>query len=122
MKAGDAFRFSYSRHLWVVVSDPVIDPDRVLIVNMSTDRKIDQSCILQSGDHPFVQHSTCIRYDKARLVADKDLESCLSRGDIRLDDPISSVVLGRIRQGAAVSDYIPIGCRQILVEQRMIEP
>jgi len=122
MKAGDAFRFSYSRHLWVVVSDPVINPDRVLIVNMSTDRKIDQSCILQSGDHHFVRHSTCMRYDRARLVADRDLESHLSRGDIRLDDPVSSVVLDRIRQGAEVSDYIPIGCRQILVEQGMIEP
>ncbi len=44
MNAGDTFRIpqpgtSLDSHLWVVISDPVVDPDRVLIVNFTTRRK-----------------------------------------------------------------------------------
>jgi hypothetical protein len=44
MKAGDTFRIpalgtSLDSHLWVVISDPSVDPQHVLIVNFTTRRK-----------------------------------------------------------------------------------
>jgi hypothetical protein len=43
MNAGDTFRIpqpgtSLDSHLWVVISDPVVDAERVLIVNFTTRR------------------------------------------------------------------------------------
>lgn len=122
MQPGDAFKFKGLPHLWVVVSDPVVDPDELLIINMSTDRGIDDSCILMPGDHPFVQHRTCMRYDRARTRRNADLDRLLSSGEIILDERVSDPVLQRIRQGAAISDYIKIGYRQLLIRQELIEP
>ena len=122
MEAGDTFRYGRGAHLWVVVSDPRIDPVRVVIINMTTDRGLDRSCILSSGDHPFVEHPTCMRYDMARIVADADLERHVSSNAIRLQEPVSKDVLERIRQGAAATEQIPFGCKQVLIEQGLIEP
>jgi hypothetical protein len=51
MDAGDTFRFGLG-HLYIVISDPHLDPESVVIVNMTTDRGGDQSCVLLPGDHP----------------------------------------------------------------------
>ena len=122
MEAGDTFRYGRTAHLWVVVSDPRIDPVRVVIINMTTDRGLDRSCLLQLGDHPFIEHPTCMRYDMARIVTNADLERHVSSSAIRFQDPVSKDVLGRIRQGAAATEQIPFGCKQVLVEQGLIEP
>jgi len=122
MDAGDTFRYGQGTHLWVVVSDPSIDPDRVIIINMTTDRGIDRSCILSPGDHSFVEHQTCMRYDMARIVSGADLERHVSSNVIRLQEQVSTAILERIRQGAAVTDRIPFGCKQVLIEQGLIEP
>ena len=122
MEAGDTFRFGRETHLWVVVSDPRIDSVRVVIINMSTDRGLDPSCILNPGEHPFVEHPTCLRYDMARIVTDADLERYVSSNTIKVRDPVSKVVLSRIRQGAATTEQIPFRCKQVLIEQGLIEP
>ncbi len=98
MEAGDTFRYGNGGHLWVVVSDPALDRTCVVIVNMTTDRGIDRSCVLGPHDHPFVSRPTCMRYDMARIVADADLERYVSSNTIRLQEPVSPEVLARIRR------------------------
>ncbi len=45
----------FDSHLWVVVSDPFQDSEKVLIVSVASwDPDKDQSCILQIGDHPLL--------------------------------------------------------------------
>jgi hypothetical protein len=122
MEAGDTFKYGQRGHLWVVVSDSRADPTQVVIANMTTDRGIDRSCILNPGDHPFVNRPTCIRYDMARIVTNAELERHVSSNAIRLQDPVSADVLERIRQGAATTDHITFGCKQVLIEQGLIEP
>lgn len=40
-------------HPWVIVSDPIADPDNVLIVNLTDVQNIeDLSCVLDSADAP----------------------------------------------------------------------
>jgi hypothetical protein len=54
MHAGDVYRFTKSAdvHRWVLISDPVLDPDKVLSVNITSyDPREDQACILEIGDH-----------------------------------------------------------------------
>jgi len=122
MEAGDTFKFGRGTHLWVVVSDPATDPAMVVIINMTTDHGIDPSCTLNAGDHPFVTHPTCMRYDMARIVSNAELEKFAASNTIRLHDPVSREVLGRIRQGAAMTAYIPFKCKQVLIDQGLIEP
>ncbi len=122
MEAGNTFKYGQHGHLWVVVSNPTASPARVLIVNMTTDRGIDRSCILNVGDHPFVEHPTCMRYDMARIETNQDLERHVASDTIQLHQPVSADILERIRLGAATTDHIPLKCKQLLIDQGLIEP
>ncbi len=59
MKAGDTFFLAggaADRHLRVIISDPSIDPQRVLFVSMTSyDVSKEDACLLNVADHPFVQ-------------------------------------------------------------------
>ena len=70
MNAGDTFFLgdkAADRHLWVIISDPTIDPDRVLFVSMTSfDVTKEDVCLVEPGEHPFVSHKTCIAYWNAR--------------------------------------------------------
>ena len=121
MNGGDTFRRSVGSHLWVVISDPRRDPQRVVIVNMTTVRhNSDRSCLIQAGEHGFVRHETCIMYAFAKTVADVDLERQLAAGQIQLLAPVSSILLRRIRDGAVISDFTPLGIVQVLVDQGIV--
>ena len=123
MEAGDTFRLRYGSHLWVVVSDPKLAPDHVLLVNMTTARGgHDPACVLKAGDHPFVKHATCMNYAASRIASDSDMERMLSGGQIILEPPVSGAALKRIRQGAAKSDFIAIDRLELLKKQGLVEP
>jgi hypothetical protein len=122
MEAGDTIRFGQG-HLFVVVSDPHMDPNRVLIVNMTTDYgKQDQSCVLLPGDHPFVTHRTCMYYAGSRIESNRTLEWMISSATAKVCEPVSAEVLDRIRQGVAISDHASFEAKQILTEQGWTEP
>ena len=124
MEAGETFKRSYGVHLWVVVSDPAKDSQRVLIVNMTTvrNRFHDPACVLNAGDHREVKHQTYMNYRDSRIVRNSALEAQLSTGQIAVNEKVSECVLDRIRRGAASSDYIPMAHRELLVEQGLAEP
>jgi hypothetical protein len=63
-----------------------------------------------------------MRYDMARVVSDADLERHISSNTIRLQQRVSADVMARIRQGAAATDQIPFCCKQVLIDQDLIEP
>jgi hypothetical protein len=58
----------------------------------------------------------------ARIVSDADLERYVASSTIRLREPVSAEILDRIRQGAARTACIPFGCKQVLIDQGLIEP
>ena len=62
MNAGDTFIDGMYHHLWVVLSDPSVDADNVVIVNFTT-HTVDEesSCVVQRGEHAFVKHKTAVR-------------------------------------------------------------
>ena len=108
-------------HLWVIVSDPSQYPDDVLIVNFTTRRDgCDESCIVEPGEHPFVQHSTVVEYRGARRASDQQLDQLLARTQFELREPVSRELLARIRAGAAVSEFISHGNRRLLEDQGVL--
>ena len=120
---GTRSSFVAARNLWVVVSDPAADPEQVLIVNVTSVRRSfhDSSCLLNVGDHRFVQHASYMEYSRSRIESGSELRAKLATGSIIPDEPISADVLQRIRDGAARTDRIPLRNLQLLVDQGLID-
>jgi hypothetical protein len=126
MNAGDTLLIdapgtTLDSHLWIVISDPALDPQRVVLVNMTSHRADkDQACVLEMGDHPYVSHRTCIEYRRAKVVRDGDMEALLSAGKISKSAPCSPALLKRIRDGVAAS-WMRLEVVAILQEQKLVD-
>lgn len=128
MDAGDCFRVSspgttLDTHLWMVISDPAQDPERVLIVNLTSwnDRQ-DRSCVVEVGEHPFVHHRSCVRYSGAKVVRVDQLDALKRNGSLLPLAPISRRLLKRVRLGAERSPHTELGHIEILRAQGLIDP
>jgi hypothetical protein len=111
------------RHLWVVVSDPSQDARRIALVNITTLRsRSDRTCILQCGDHTYIDHESCIEYAGYQSVTIEFLEDRESRGHIARDTRVSDTLLKRIRQGAIDSRFSPFDLQTVLIEQGLAFP
>ena len=72
MDAGETLFFSHSEHLWVVISDPVQDKERVLLVNFSSVKEgvpLDSACVLLPGEHPYISKDTFVYYRHAQVLS-----------------------------------------------------
>src|SRR5690349_7712362 len=118
MNAGDTFLTpDVDDHLWVIISDPAMDSERLVVVCFLSWREHhDQACVIEPDEHPFVKHSTCVNYPGATVVNDATLESLRGKGKLRAKAPVSPELLERIRRSAEAAD-IPTECYEILREQ-----
>lgn len=124
MKAGDVFLLDgvADIHCWIIISDPAIDPIRVLLVNFTSyDRFADQACILEVGDHPFIKHRTCVNYPMAREASNADLDVLRERGRLIMLESLSPALLQRIRVGAMESVDMELALADILIEQGLVD-
>jgi hypothetical protein len=125
MKAGDTFFLAggaADRHLRVIISDPSIDPQRVLFVSMTSyDVSKEDACLLDVADHPFVQHETCIAYADAREAPLESLIKLRDAGHLRLGEPVSSELLDRIRRGVSVSRRIKLKFLELMLDQGLLD-
>jgi hypothetical protein len=124
MEAGTTFlRADSDKHLWIVISDPAVDPDQVLLVNLTTvdDRK-EKVCLLHSGEHPWIRHETCVNYADAVVTTVTKLLAAKDAGAIVLQQPLSAAVLQRIREAAMDSTRISLDNADILINQRLVAP
>jgi hypothetical protein len=71
MDAGTTFlRSDSDKHLWMTISDPKVDAENVLIVNLtSLDIRKENVCVLHVGDHSWVRHDTCVNYADAVITS-----------------------------------------------------
>lgn len=95
---------SLDSHLWIVISDPEVNPDKVVLVNFTKYRADkDQACIVERGDHPFLSQKTCVEYRGAKTVPAKALQDLLDGGQILPHSPVSPGLLEKIRAGVPAS-------------------
>ena len=125
MDAGTAFLLkdkAVDGHLWVILSDPKIDPTRVLFVSLTTyaDYKEDV-CLIQVGEHPWVRHLTCVAYDFAKITTVENLLALKDKGFLELQPPMSTDLLKRIRQSAMASTRLAIDYYTILEDHGLLE-
>ncbi len=126
MKAGETFHIpqpgtSLDSHLWVILSEPALDEDHILIVNFTTLRSdSDRACVLNAGEHPFVKHPTCVNYRGAKVVSRAQIDTLLQKGLLTNHAAVSSALLQRMREGAADSERMTLEHADILIEQGLI--
>jgi hypothetical protein len=125
MKAGDTFTLkdkSVDSHLWVIVSDPAVDAQRVLFVSMTSyDVTKEKVCLLDVGDHPFVKHRTCIAYDFAKVAPLQALVTLRDQGHLSMGEPVSDELLERIRQGTSLSRRINVEHVVLKIDQGLLD-
>jgi hypothetical protein len=121
---GDSFRYirrGMDNHLWVVVSDPVMDEARVAVVNFTTYYPFkDGTCRVVPGEHPFVRQETCVEFSGCQIVKLGFLEDRLDRKHIVKDVPLSPSLLERIRNAAIESPHSPFDLQTILIDQGLV--
>jgi len=122
---GDTFLLanaSINNHLFIIISDPAMDAERIVVANFTSWRADkDQSCIVEPGEHSFVTRRSCVHYAEDKLIALKQYAQLLGVAAIVPQDPVTRKLLDRILDGAAISPFIPLGNRQILVDQGLID-
>jgi|SRR5581483_2859852 len=125
MDAGDTFLAANKEledHLWVIISDPDQDPDRVLCVSLTTAAPHKELvCLIEAGEHPWVTHQTCVAYDKARLVTRQQLFALKDSGTIIKHPPVGDGLLKRIRDGCLASADLPMEFAELLANQGLID-
>ena len=106
------------QHLWIIVSDPRLFPDCVVIVNLSssTNKTYDPACALKAGDHPFITHATFVYYRRAQVVTLQQLSDAV----ISHKASVNAGVLARIREGANKTHMLPRKIKQHLIDQGII--
>jgi len=111
-------------HLYIIISDPQLMPDQVVVVNLTGYRENilkDGSCVLERGEHSFITKKSYVYYRQAKCAKLNNLQNLLKLGGIEKLEDVSSEMLTRIQQGAANSQFTPNEVLNILEEQGFID-
>lgn len=101
------------KHLFILLTDPYADEvgkPFVLMVSLSSVTSgvpHDPTCILHTGDHPFVKHEGYVVYQKARLEEAEKVLRGVKNGQLVPQDPMDGAVFARIFQGLKDSRCTP---------------
>ena len=125
MEAGTCFLIvdkQMDDHLWVVLSDPKVDDQKVLVVNLNTPtEKKEKVCLLQPGDHPWIRKTTCVNYADSWVQPLAQFLEWKHKGIIKLIDPMPVAVLERMRQAVLDSTRIPMDNANLLIAQGLVD-
>jgi len=102
-------------HLFAVLIDPVVvegygKNQHVLMVSFCSIRPgliYEDCCLLDVGDHPFVEHPSYVDYRLARLEQTSHVEARVKEGVFLPKEPCSPELLRRVVAGALKSRRIP---------------
>jgi hypothetical protein len=96
-------------HLFVVLTDPSADGMVLMVPICTAATKYDNTCIVGSGDHPFLKHKSYVAYYRLNTFKASVLEEQAKRGIVQfrgmLDDKIFALVCAGVessRQAAPI--------------------
>jgi hypothetical protein len=96
-----------TRHLWVVLTEPYGEPPRVALANLTSHKDgIDETVVLEAGEHSFIRRKTVVNYAAAQIVSATKLEQ-LIEADLTIPhrELCSDELLEKIRQGVFDSPF-----------------
>src|SRR5260370_23536777 len=100
---------SHKEHLWIVLSDPEKDPEKVLIVNLTTPRPWkEQVCLVYRNEHPWLTHDSWVDYQQSRVTTLAYLYEGKDSGLFKIQDPMAPAILKRVRDASLQSTRMPL--------------
>lgn len=113
------------RHLYIIISRPFGNPEKIICVNLSTWRDTatelnDASCIANIGEHPFIEEKSYIYYRKTIRPYITDLQEAVSQALITPNEKCSESFLNKILEGATKSQFTPFWAIRVLQWQELI--
>jgi hypothetical protein len=109
LKAGDtvAMRLGHPTidHLWILVTDPHQESQKVVMVNITTLRShSDRTVILRKGDHPYILHDSVVSYQDAQELSVVKIQAQIDRGWPQCDS-CSDELLKKVQAGLLASPF-----------------
>lgn len=111
-------------HLWVIISDTSLSTDKVVIANVTTWRDIaihlnDESCIINKGEHGFIEHKSYVNYKETVIVSVDQLQKLEHL--LKFYEACNPELLEKILLGATISMHTPNEAIAILQAQEIID-
>ena len=103
-------------HLWIIVTEP--DPLCAIVCVSTLRYNKDQTVLLRSGEHPFVNRTTSVLYTYAEIVDADHLRQQVVEGKAVHRAPCLPAVLQLIRDGIFASPFTPRKVQNFCRERR----
>ncbi|WP_460275470.1 hypothetical protein [Celeribacter sp. ULVN23_4] len=94
-------------HLFIVCNDTCNLGANLLINISSVVDLCDKTCVLNVGDHPFIQHPSFVFYARAIIHKAENLQRGFDNGMIKPQDDLAEEVFARVVEGITVSPDTP---------------
>jgi len=125
VSGGDTFKLVgvADRHTWVVLSDPDIDPNLVLIVRFTSFTAgigMDEACVVEPSEYSILTNRSCIYYEDIKELTLHNLSALLTAGRLERRTPVPANLLQRIRNGVLKSLDCKSKYRDVLINQNLI--
>ena len=110
------------KHLFALMLDPIqIDGYGsklcvllACVTSVTAGVQVEDACLLEPGDHPFVDHDSYVDYRFTRLESVEHLQGRVREGTFIEKEPCSPELITRIIQGALKSRRISREFKQLL--------
>lgn len=109
-------------HLFTVVLGPKLlaghgGQQQVVMVSVTTvkpDFPHDPACVIQAGEHPFIDHESYVYYREPRVEAVDHVERMIQTMGWQPKEPCSQALCEKILQGLKVSKRVPRHIKQLI--------
>ncbi|EIJ42003.1 hypothetical protein BegalDRAFT_1100 [Beggiatoa alba B18LD] len=102
------------KHLFVLLNDSFLDPvtnlEFILVVSITSLKSgipYDATCVLKSGEHPFIQHDSYVLYHRAEIRETAQLKRCVEINQCIVKEMMNIDVFQRICKGLIESSFTP---------------
>ena len=110
------------KHLFVVALGPSLlngyGPEpQVVLVNFSSVKeglRYDESCVVEAGEHPFINKKSFVSYRHARLYPAEQIKQRARSNEWQPHSPCSALLMKKILNGFRISRRLPRYFNEIL--------
>lgn len=122
-RAGQTFLYplsdeNESEHLWIIATEPNNEGLFAIVSLTSLRGAKDQTLILLRGEHPFVNHDTCISYAQAEITSAEKLKVRIQCGRAKLHIDATPKLLKDVFDGFLGSPHTRNRVRDFVREAR----
>jgi len=108
-------------HLWIVITDPAVNPQSVVMVSISSVRRgrtVDKACILCAQAHEQIRHESFASYARAQVFTAEQIDSMISKGLYSTRTDVNEYWLNELREGLLRSQHALNKHKEILREEQ----